>query len=131
MRGQDIDARLLALKPEVNPITRAVTAVFLLPPNANAREGEPVSLMLDQPVQLVGGWLPIAALLEGERGAWTVLKLQNEGEKTITVREAVEVLEVQGDQAYVRGTISNGDSLVATGVHRLTPGAAVTLASVN
>jgi RND family efflux transporter MFP subunit len=131
MRGQAIDARLLALKPEVNPVTRAVTAVFRLPPSASAREGEPVSLILDQPVPMVGGWLPIAALLEGERGAWTVLKIHNEGEKTVTVREAVEVLEVQGDQAYVRGTISNGDSLVATGVHRLTPGVAVTLASVN
>ena len=43
MRGQAIDARLLALKPEVNPITRAVTAVFRLPGEVKARDGEPVT----------------------------------------------------------------------------------------
>ena len=44
-----------------------------------------------------------------------------------TVREAVEVLEIQGDMAYVRGTITDGSLIVANGVHRFTPGVSVSI----
>jgi len=64
-------------------------------------------------------------LLAGQRGVWTVLRIERAGDKQITAREAVEVLEIQGDMAYVKGTINNGDLIVAHGVHRLVPGAFV------
>jgi RND family efflux transporter MFP subunit len=131
LRGMHVEARLLSVKPDVNPATRAVTAIFLLPADAGGLDGEPVSLALSLPVQMTGGWLPISALLEGERGVWTVLKIKHHGEELLVVREVVEVLEIQGDKVFVRGTIGHGDQLVADGVHRVTPGTAVTLAMVN
>jgi RND family efflux transporter MFP subunit len=131
LRGKTIDASLLSVKPDVNPATRAVTAIFLLPAAVDGLDGEPVSLVLSTPVHMRGGWLPISALLEGERGVWTVLKIIPKGEEQLAVREVVEVLEIQGDRVFVRGTIGQGDSLVADGVHRVTPGTAVTLAMVN
>jgi hypothetical protein len=73
-------------------------------------------------VQERGGWLPIAALLEGKRGVWTVLTVKAQGDAYSTTREAVEVLDVQGDQAFVRGTVSSGALVVASGVHRISPG---------
>ena len=130
LRGDKILASLVAIRPDVNPITRAVTAVFQLPATATALDGEPVTLVLTQPVHVTGGWLPISSLIEGERGAWTVLKIEAQGERQLTVREAVEVLEVRGDMAYVRGTIAHGDTLVADGVHKVTPGTPVTQVSV-
>ena len=48
----------------------------------------------------------------------------------LTVREVVEVLEVRGNRAYVRGTIVDGDIVVADGIHKATPGAPVILAQV-
>ena len=59
-----------------------------------------------------------------------MLKIEAQGERQLTVREAVEVLEVRGDMAYVRGTIAHGDTLVADGVHKVTPGTPVTPVSV-
>jgi hypothetical protein len=76
---------------------------------------------------MAGGWLPIAALLEGQRGVWTVLRVEPEDGSFRTAREAVEVLDIRGDQAYVRGTLASGSQVVANGVHRVTPGTLVSV----
>jgi len=44
----------------------------------------------------------------------------------VALREAVEVLHVTGDRAYVRGTLNDGDRVIADGVHRVAPGTRVT-----
>lgn len=122
LRDESFQAELLSVRPDVDPVTRAATVVFAVPSGVRALDGEPVSLTLTETVAAAGGWLPIAALQEGQRGVWTVLKLQPGAEGFRTVREAVEVLDVQQDRAYVRGTLSPGDRVVASGVHRVTPG---------
>ena len=71
------------------------------------------------------------ALLEGNRGLWTVLRLSDEGGQTVTVREAVEVIEIRRDQAYVYGTLPAGSRVVASGAHRITPGTPVTVAGAG
>jgi hypothetical protein len=76
---------------------------------------------------LAGGWLPISALLEGKRGLWTVLRIDSSGEQYSTLREAVEVLDIQQDKAYVRGTLPDGSMVVASGMHRITPGTPIAL----
>jgi hypothetical protein len=86
---------------------------------------------MQETVHEVGGWLPVAALLEGSRGVWTVLRLDTRESSTRTVREAVEVLDIRGDQAYVRGTLLNNTRVVATGVHRISPGSVVTVKGPN
>lgn len=127
LREEPLDAPLLALRPDVNASTRAVTAVFAIPAGIAALDGEPITVKLSESVTEPGGWLPLSALLEGERGAWTVLKIVPLSGNQITVRETVEVLEVQNDKAFVRGTITSGDKIVANGVHKVTPGAAVSV----
>ena len=73
----------------------------------------------------------LRALLESSRGLWTVLRLEEYTEGMRTVREAVEVLEIRGDQAYVKGTLANDSLVVANGVHRTTPGTRVAVAPVQ
>jgi len=128
LRQQPLQAELLAVRPDVNPVTRTATAVFALPPDVKALDGEPIMLDLPQLVPMRGGWLPISALLEGQRGVWTVVQIVELEGVLRAVREAVEVLEIQGDMAYVRGTITDGNLIVANGVHRLTPGVSVSIA---
>jgi RND family efflux transporter MFP subunit len=125
LRGKSFEAELLSIRPDVDPVTRAATAVFAIPSTVQVLDGEPVSLALTETVTTTGGWLPLAALQEGQRGIWTVLRLEPvepEAANFRTVREAVEVLEVQEDRAYVRGTLTSGDRVVARGLHRVTPG---------
>ena len=128
LRGESFSSALLSVRPDVDPVTRVTTAVFAIPADIPAIDGEPVSLALAEQVPARGGWLPLAALLEGNRGLWTVLRLQNREGITVSVREAVEVIEIRGDQAFVRGTLTDGSRVVASGVHRISPGTPVVVA---
>jgi RND family efflux transporter MFP subunit len=127
LRHVAVRATLLSVRPDVDPVTRTATAVFALPDEVFALDGEPITLELAQAVYMEGGWLPIAALMEGQRGVWSVLQIVSQDGVHRTVREAVEVLEVQGDMAYVYGTLIDGALIVAQGTHRVTPGVSVTV----
>ena len=124
-RGKRIEARLRAVRPDVNPVSMTTVAIFELPPEVTAFDGEPVSVRIPREVVADGGWLPMSALLEGERGVWTVLALEGQEARTTTRREVVEVLHVSGDRAYVHGTLNDGDRVVADGIHRIAPGTVV------
>lgn len=125
LRGETFPARLRSIRPDVDPATLTVTAVFELPDDVGGLDGEPVSLVLSERVVMQGGWLPMSALLEGERGLWTVLRLRTSDAGTVGVREAVEVLDVRGNRAFVRGTLTEGQRYITDGVHRVSPGTPV------
>ncbi len=125
LRGESFNAPLRSLRPDVDPATLTATAVFELPDNARGLDGEPVTLRLEETVDSTGGWLPMSALLEGERGLWTVLRLKSTEAGAVSVREAVEVLDVKGSQAFVRGSLVAGQRYITDGVHRVAPGTPV------
>ncbi|TDG13741.1 efflux RND transporter periplasmic adaptor subunit [Seongchinamella unica] len=131
LRGESFSSPLLTVRPDVDPVTRVTTAVFAIPPDIDAVDGEPITLIMEESVEARGGWLPIAALLESSRGLWNVLRLEESPQGTRTVREAVEVLEIQGDMAYVRGSLADNSLVVANGVHRTTPGTLVAVAGAR
>lgn len=122
IREQQFSAELLGLGNDVDPTTLTVAAVLRVPQNVRINAGEPVVLELDEYQPAPGGWLPLTALIEGNRGLWTVLAIDNTG---TTRRESVEVLHVAGDQAYVRGTLPDDSLVVAAGLQRISPGTVV------
>lgn len=126
LRTGAVDATLEALRRDVDTRTHTALAVFALPPTTTVLDGEVVSVTLNRTVQAQGGWVPVSALLEGERGAWTVLRLEEQHDgRHVALREAVEVLAVDADQAYVRGSLQAGHSVVADGIHRIAAGTSV------
>ena len=73
-----------------------------------------------------GAWLPIAALSESQRGLWSAFVVEPaEGGAQVVRRAELEVLHVETDRAFVRGTLEPGAAVVVSGAHRLTPGQAV------
>ena len=128
LRDEQILAPLLSVRPDVDPVTRVATAVFALPEDTRALDGEPVYLKIQETEHLKGGWLPLSALLEGQRGVWTVLRLEATGTELRSVREVVEVIDLQGERAYVRGTLAPGARIISSGVHRVVPGTLVSIA---
>ena len=128
LRDRDIEARLRSIRPDIDPVTLTTTAVFDLPSGSVGLDGEPLTLKLSETVTESGGWLPVSALIEGERGLWNVLRIEGDDKGMTTVREAVEVLHLEGDRAFVRGTLGSGQRVVADGVHRVTPGTPVVIA---
>ncbi|GAB5414082.1 MAG: efflux RND transporter periplasmic adaptor subunit [Congregibacter sp.] len=125
VRDQTVDATLRAIRPDIDPISMTAAAIFELPADLAAYDGEPVSVTISKSVEQMGGWLPLSALLEGERGIWTVLVLRDQDAGTAAVREAVEVMHTTNGHAFVKGTVNNGDSVIADGVHRIAPGTRV------
>ena len=141
-RGRALPARLRAILPELDGAARTVDALFVpLDPEALAatglRPGELVELELSQWVEEPGAWLPLTALTEGSRGLWSAYAVERAMEDAAAVRareigqaagggrlavRPLEVLYQEGDRVFVRGPLAAGETLVATGLHRVVPG---------
>ena len=86
---------------------------------------------LARKLDLAGFWVPLAALTQGDQGLWALFALEptDDKEKFILKRREVEVVQVNSDRAFVRGTVDSGTQLVSSGVRRLAPGQQVKLKS--
>lgn len=125
MDGQRYPAELIALRPDVDPITRTRFALFRLADDTPATFGQTARILLEDHVEARGFWLPTTSLQEGLRGQWTVLVIDGE----MRVRAApVEVLHAQTDRVYVRSATPEGTMLIETGPQRVTLGQTVSIA---
>ncbi|MGF1481577.1 MAG: efflux RND transporter periplasmic adaptor subunit [Cyanophyceae cyanobacterium] len=131
-------AKVSSILPEVDSSTATVTAVLALDPTAAAvvRPGQAVALEWSDTVTESGYWVPVTALVKGERGLWSCYVLgepipSDENGPTFRIeRRAVEILHTESDvsggdkavRAFVRGTLQSGDRVIASGIHRLIPG---------
>ncbi len=119
--GQDYPARLVTLRPDIDPATRTRTAIFSIDGDQLAY-GQSATVRFDRHVAAAGAWVPVRALREGTQGLWTVLIVDDEDH----VRPAaVEVIYSDADRAYVRGSFAEGARLIQAGPHRVTPGQTV------
>ena len=124
--GTEYNATVSSVLPEVDTATRTRTVVLKLPPSA-ATEVSPrqiARLNISQTKDVDGYWLPINALVKGDRGLWSSYALVDsiDGKNKQAERRYVELLETQEDRVLVRGTIKPGDEIITDGVHRLVPG---------
>lgn len=141
----ELAAELLRVVPSIDVATRTQTAVLRLDarPDANDRaidgadahepaDGALARVRFERTVPAPGAWVPIGALAEARRGTWTAFAVVRDGDGGAHVeRRQVEVLHSESDRAYVRGTLRDGDELVADGLHRLAPGLRVRVISNN
>lgn len=116
-----------ATLPEIDLATRTRTVVLVLDNAAGVVPGEVIRLELQgEPIATSGFWLPLSALVQGERGLWSTYALTAADSVFPGLyrveRRDVEVLHTEGDLALVRGTLRPGETLVDTGVHRVVPG---------
>ncbi|MEL6600633.1 MAG: efflux RND transporter periplasmic adaptor subunit [Pseudomonadota bacterium] len=121
--GQQLGGTLAHIRPDIDPATRTVPVLFELPPNTTAPFGQTVELVLTDTIAESGFWVPITALKEGQRGLWTVLAAADEGDLGVrVVTEAVEVIHLEDQRAFVRGTLTEETPILATGTHRVSAG---------
>lgn len=125
--GQPIEIAGARALPVVDRGTRTITVVLSLAEGtALVRPGDIVALEVSVEQAERGAWLPIAALSESQRGLWSAFAVESAGGGAQVVRRAeLEVLHVETDRAFVRGTLEPGAAVVVSGAHRLTPGQAV------
>jgi len=143
VRGESYPAVLSQVLSEVDIETRTATAIFLVEaPFSEVRAGELARVLLTQTVKQDGYWVPMEALTEGRRGLWAVFVLappdrlddgtqegsQPGANERVLERRIVQLLHTEADRAFVRGTLSDGETYVSQGTHRLAPGQRVRLA---
>ncbi|MBV6658419.1 MAG: efflux RND transporter periplasmic adaptor subunit [Devosiaceae bacterium] len=129
INGRDYDARFVGLRPDLDPQTRTRTALYAL------ETDEPVylqagTLALAPSIDQAGYTVPLSALRDGVRGLWTVLSLTPDEAQEATYRvgtEAVEVLHLDAETAFVTGTMDGPLTLIPAGTHRVVPGERVRL----
>ncbi|RMB07727.1 efflux RND transporter periplasmic adaptor subunit [Eilatimonas milleporae] len=139
--GRPLAARLISIRPDIDPATRTRDALFeaVLPSMETPGEasgtggfdrvafGEIADLILMRREEKRGIWLPVTALKEGGKGVWTVFVVDPRAETPVVAVEAVEILHTDGNRVYVRGTIPDNMAVIPEGLQRVTPGQQVRL----
>jgi len=122
--AQSYEATLTAIKPEVDAATRTQAAIFQLEAAALQQviPQQIARLDLSQIVEAEGFWLPLEALVRGDRGLWAAYAVVSDSEGQRAERRDLEVLYQAGNRALVRGLVQANEVVVATGVQRIVNG---------
>ena len=77
-------------------------------------------LQLEQVKSTTGAWVPLKSLSQGTQGLWNLYTVSKNNNNQLKVaKEIVELIHVEGDNAYISGTISTGDMVVSGGAEKV------------
>jgi len=77
-------------------------------------------LQLRQKKIKTGAWVPLKSLSQGTQGLWNLYTVSKDNTEQFKVaKEIVELIHVEGDNAYISGTISTGDMVVSGGAEKV------------
>ncbi|WP_159580496.1 efflux RND transporter periplasmic adaptor subunit [Alteromonas sp. KUL106] len=124
----DVAGTVTQRLPVRNVQTRTIDILITLNSNERVRPGDMAILSGFRSHSETGAWLPINALSNGLRGLWRVFVLTNQQTPTLEAR-VVEVVYTDGNKAFVRGALKDGDMYVNEGTHKLAPGQMVSVPS--
>ncbi len=132
INNRNYSAIVNSILPEVDAATRTRTLVLKLNPTAanQVSPGEIARLAVTTTTAINGYWLPVSALVKGDRGLWNCFAIVKESNNTKVERRYVEVLATEPERVLVRGTLQPGDLIVANGTHRLVSGQLVRQKSI-
>ncbi len=123
--GRDIETTLRSIVSKVDQNTRTVTAIFDVAEGADVLPGSLADMTIDVKVEGDGYWLPTEALAESRRGLWsayTLSPVDGYDEYSTLARQELQLIYTEADRVFVRGTLQDGDHVVASGTHRLSQG---------
>ncbi len=128
--GRPVQARLAGLLPVADGTTGTVTAIFGIE-DSGIFAGTLTELSLGVDVPGRGFWVPVTALSESQRGLWSVLVVNDDGDRRFVEARLVEILYRGQDRVFVQGTLRDGELIVAGGTSRIVPGQDVRVASID
>lgn len=117
-----VDARLRSVTGVIEAGQRTVTTIFDIDAPDQVSAGAVVRLLMDRDITEPGLWVPVSALAEGQRGLWSLYIAKREPDGWVARPGLVEIVQSEGERAYVRGAISQGDQIIIDGLQRITPG---------
>lgn len=77
-------------------------------------------LQLQQTKLVTGAWVPLRSLSQGTQGLWNLYTVsKDQDNQFLVLKEIVELIHVEGDSAFIAGTISTGDMVVTGGAEQV------------
>ena len=77
-------------------------------------------LQLQQTKLVTGAWVPLRSLSQGTQGLWNLYTVSKDQDNQFLVsKEIVELIHVEGDNAFIAGTIATGDMVVTGGAEQV------------
>lgn len=122
VRGQQVEATILAIGGNIEPTTLTVQLRLDLPDGVQAVPGEQVFAQIDEWIAEPGFWISLEAIRDGPRGLWQVFVVSEQDQHAVVHSRDIHILYTSPSEAYVQGALSDGDRLIATGLQRITPG---------
>lgn len=122
-------ATVHSIRPDLQSGTRTSTVLFDVSGADGVPFGEIVALALDREIEGRGAWVPLAALKESHRGLWGVLTVSEIDGQSVVRSQAAEILHVNGEAAFIRGTFGDGERIVSGGTNRVVSGQRVALSA--
>ncbi len=126
VRGQQIDAPVIAIGGNITPVTLTVQVRLSLQPGIEAVPGEQVFVGITENIVQPGFWVSLESLRDGPRGLWNVFVVNTWNGVPVVQARDVNILYTNSRQAYISGALADGELLIASGLHRVTPGQQVT-----
>lgn len=65
--------------------------------------------------------IPVSAIANDQQGLWSCFTVEGDGEQ-VARQQSIEVLHFDGDWVFVRGTLTEGQSIVTDGLQRISNG---------
>lgn len=121
----DVTATLRNAADIVDNRQRTITAIFDLSDSSSLPTGAVIRFTADREIEERGFWVPISALQEADRGLWSILIVEQRSGTERAVIRPVELVHTDGNRAYVRGAVRDGERYVSDGLQRVIPGQAV------
>ena len=127
------DTSVLAKIQELDGATRTQAVLFEFPPEAAQAvvPGQLCRIQITTEVETAGYWVPNSAITGGVRGLSSLMKLVPDAEQPelFRIRRCdIEIIKTDSNQILVKGTIADGDLVLANGLHRVASGQLVSLA---
>lgn len=115
-------ARVLSVLP-VRDEGRVVDVLLgLTTKESGVRPGTVVRLPMTKTINKSGYWVPLNALIEGDRGIWSVYIISNASKSERVVRRHVEIIYTKPGFAFISGELKDDDLIVLSGASKLVPG---------
>ena len=123
----DLPASLATVRADVNQATRTQDVLFNINSEAPVPFGGLVELALPETRYQQGYWVPVEALIEGKKGLWNVLAVEDNANGDRVARRAVEIVHAETGRVFITANMGRQARLIANGTHRVVPGQYVDL----
>ena len=120
-----VEATLRSVTGVIDPNQRTVAAMFDITNSGAIASGAVVRLSMSREIDEPGFWVPVKSLSTASRGLWTVyVAAPVDGGFEVEPRP-VEMVHTDGERAFVRGPVSDGELVIIDGLQRIVPGMSV------